>query len=157
MENGLYGKKPARPFDPAGFFFNYLEPELGASRGRRGTTGAVMMGLDFFEDRRDIGVGLYHGNIHFLMEGTGLGNEIGTRFFAGFVSCLHLFPDAFLIGSKGGIRCDGCVVGLVEFLFFGVSQEVHSVMMAAGRRRRRLIGGICRLRECRAAEHRPQG
>ena len=93
------------------------------------------MGFQFGDDRRDVGIGLDHGGVHFVPEGVHFGLEVVARWLARIMRCFHLIPHALLFRAQAGICRQGRIVRLVHFLLFGLGQGVHPGMVTAGRRR----------------------
>ena len=100
-----------------------------------------MMGFDFGNDRRDVGIGLDHGGVHFILEGVHFGYEFVARFRARLMRLFHLVHQGFPFRAQAGICRDGRFTRGVQFLLFGIGKEVHPVMAAAGRGTWRRRGG----------------
>ena len=93
-----------------------------------------MMGFDFGDDRSDVGIGFDHGRVHFVTEGMPRSLLIVGWRRARFVGLLHCVPIRLLFRAQGGVSRHGGIVRCFQFLFLGVSQEVHVVVVgAAGR------------------------
>ena len=133
-------KKKAREELPRVLLLGCAETELVGGRRGRPTRSLVMMGFDFGNDRRDVGIGLDHGGVHFVTHGMHLGLEFVALFFARLARLFHLIHHSLFFRAQTGICRHGRFVGLVQFLPFSVGKEVHPVMRASGRRawRRRI-------------------
>ncbi len=115
--------------------YSQIELLSGRRRGRgratrtAGATRTVRVGLDFGDDRRDRGIGGNHGCVHFLAESVHLCPEIVAGWLARIVSLLHFVHQILFFGGKGGVGRYGSVMRLVQFLLFGIGQEIHPMVV----------------------------
>lgn len=91
-----------------------------------------MMGFDFGEDRRDVGIGFDHGLIQLFLESLPISLVRIARRRARLMRRLQ----GICFGLEAGISRERRVAGRFQFLLLGIGQEAHAVVVveAAGRR-----------------------
>lgn len=87
----------------------------------------VVMGFDFVEDRRDVGISCDHGRIQLFLESlpTSLVRIAWRR--ARLVRCLQ----GVCFGFEAGMSRKRRFAGRFQFRLLGISQETHVVVVEA--------------------------